>query len=80
MEWDLTNDKSRISEVMITAAAEGPQTIVNGEQRYTLTADAKPPPPRPGAPKTFKEWILNGPSLEGVDLERDRTPDRDIEF
>ena len=27
-------------------------------------------------PISIKDWILNGPSLEGVDLERDRGPAR----
>ena len=33
----------------------------------------------PRASRDFKDWLLNGPSLEGVDLERDRRPAREID-
>ncbi|MGF1633340.1 MAG: ribbon-helix-helix domain-containing protein [Phycisphaerae bacterium] len=33
-----------------------------------------------GQGATLKDRILNGPSLEGVDLERDRSPARDAEL
>jgi antitoxin Phd len=77
MEWKLADAKNRLSELVTKASTEGPQTIrrhdatvvVISEETYrTLTGE------RP----TFKDLLLNVPSLEGVDLERDRSPMREV--
>ncbi len=47
--------------------------VVISKAEYDRLAPANPKP-------DFKEWLLSGPSLEGVDLERDRGPVRDIDF
>jgi prevent-host-death family protein len=69
-----------LDEVLDRIAADGPQVIdVSGrgkvvilqERDYRLLSERKP---------TFKEFLLNMPSLEGLDLTRDQTPARDIEI
>lgn len=74
MEWDLTDDKGKISEVLRLAASEGPQTIVQDGERFVVTRQ------RRDDPEGFKDWLLNGPSLEGVDLTRDKSPMREFEW
>jgi prevent-host-death family protein len=79
MEWKLADAKNRLSELVTKASTEGPQTIrrhdatvvVISEKTYrTLT----------GERRTFKDLLLNVPSLEGVDLERDRSPMREVDL
>ena len=79
MEWKLADAKNRLSELVTKASTEGPQTIrrhdaavvvVSEETYLTLTGE------RP----TLKDLLLNIPSLEGIDLERDRSPMREVEL
>lgn len=37
------------------------------------------PEPAEDAP-SFKQWLLEGPSLDGLDLERDRSPMREFDL
>lgn len=80
MEWRLADAKNRFSELVNRALSEGPQrvmrrddvVIVLAERDYEKLTGAKP---------SFKEFLLeNGPTLEGVDLERDPSPIRDVEL
>ena len=69
MIWQLQTAKQKLSEVVDRAIAEGPQTIsrrgkdtavVLSVQDYRrLTGD-----------DGFKEYLVSGPTLEGLDLER----------
>lgn len=82
MRWTLADAKNQLSEVVRRARDQGPQTIsvrgsdtaiVLSKQDYERLRD-------PERPKDFKAWLLGGPSLEDLDLERDRSPPRDVEL
>lgn len=79
--WQLQEVKARLSEVVKTAAKEGPQEItVRGETAAVLLSGkdfarlAKPKP-------RFVEFLRRSP-LAGTDLPlvRDRTTDRPVEL
>jgi antitoxin Phd len=80
MNWNLSEAKNRLSEVLTRAATEGPQTIRRRGENFVLLREAefeKLSGPRP----TFKDWLLNGPSLEGLDVpSRDRSVMREVEL
>jgi prevent-host-death family protein len=82
MTWTLARAKDNLSEVVRRATDEGPQVIsVRGKDAAVVISKAEYDRLAPANPKPdFKEWLLSGPSLEGVDLERDRGPVRDIDF
>jgi prevent-host-death family protein len=78
MEWRLADAKNRFSELVTKALVEGPQrvrrhndaVVVIAEQEYEKLSGK-----RPG----FKEFLMGaGPSLDGLDLSRDRSPMRDV--
>ncbi len=79
MNWNLAEAKNRLSEVVNRALSEGPQTItrrkdavvVLSAERYAELTGQRP---------SFKDFLLSGPSLEGLDLERDQSPMRDVEL
>lgn len=80
LEWRLAEAKNRFSELVTRALAEGPQrvrrhdaaVVVMAEQDYERLTGAKP---------NFKEFLLGGgPSFEGLDLTRDRTPIRRVKL
>jgi antitoxin Phd len=79
MEWKLADAKNRFSEVVTRALTEGPQrvrrrnetVVVISEKDYKRLSGERP---------DFIEFLLNIPRLEGVNLERDRSPMRDIDW
>lgn len=80
MDWRLADAKNRLSELVNRALAEGPQrirrrtdtVIVVAERDYDKLTGNRP---------DFKQFLLEkGPSLEGVDLTRHRSPMRDVKL
>ncbi|MDZ4113372.1 MAG: hypothetical protein U1E18_27780 [Brevundimonas sp.] len=59
---------------------EGPQAVaVEGHGRYMLVSETEFQRLSERKP-TFKEWLLSGPRLDDVEIERDRRPARDFTF
>lgn len=81
MNWSLAKAKDNLSEVIRRSRTEGPQEIsIHGQDAaVVLSAEDYSRLRDPRAPKDFKDWLLNGPSLEGVEIERDRRPSREID-
>ena len=76
MEWKLTEAKNRLSEVVSRALTDCPQRISRRNETVIVMSEsdyARLRGERPG----FIDYLLNGPSLDGVDIERDRAPMRD---
>ncbi len=80
MEWRLADAKNKFTELVNRALSEGPQrvtrrndvVIVLAERDYEELTGAKP---------SFKEFLLqDSPTIDGLDLERDRSPMRDVEL
>ncbi len=86
MEWKLDDANNRFGEVMDLPLKEGPQRVSRShdavvvisaneyEQLAGKTATKKV------AGRSFKDFLLNGPSLKGLDLERDQSPMRDVDL
>lgn len=57
--------------------------VARGES-ITVTRHGKPVarivPELPEGAPSFKNWLLEGPSLEGLDLERDHSPMREADL
>jgi len=74
MEWRLADAKNRFSELVSRALAEGPQRVVRRNEAVVVVAQRdyeRLTGKRPG----FKEFLMGeGPSLQGLDLTRDRSP------
>lgn len=80
MEWRLADAKNRFSELVNRALAEGPQrvrrhkdaVVVIAERDYETLSGARP---------SFKKFLMSGkPSLERLDLRRDRSTIRDVKL
>ena len=75
-EWSIADAKSKLSEVLNRAEQEAQiitrrgrlYVVMKGEQYERLMGNAP----------NLKDLILNGPSLEGIDLERDPSPSREF--
>ena len=79
MEWQLADAKNKFSEVFNRAIDEGPQFVTRrGQEVVVLSKDEYLR--LTGEKPSFLDVLMSGPSLEGLDLERDRSPVRDIDL
>ncbi|MDG3008332.1 type II toxin-antitoxin system prevent-host-death family antitoxin [Paludisphaera mucosa] len=79
MTWNLADAKNRLSEVVNLALSEGPQTITRRKDAVVVIS-AEKYAELTGQRQSFKEFLMGGPSFDGLDLERDRSPMRDVEL
>ena len=77
MTWKLAEAKNRLSELVNKTLSEGPQTITRRKDEVIvlskdefLRLQGKQP--------SFADFLMNGPSLEGVDLQRDEDEMREV--
>ena len=78
MEWKLADAKNRLSELVKRVKAEGPQWIRRRNDAFVLL-DADEYQELIGQRPTLKQMLMDAPSMEGIDLERDRSPMRGFE-
>lgn len=79
MNWQLAEAKNRFSEVVRLALSNEPQritrrgeaVIVISEEQYQSMSGKKP---------SLVDYLIDAPSLEGLDLERDKSLMRDVEL
>lgn len=79
MTWNLADAKNRLSEVLNLALTEGPQTITRRKDAVVVISVEKYEE-LIGRRQSFKDFLMNGPSFEGLSLERDRSPMRDVKL
>jgi prevent-host-death family protein len=79
MTWKLAEAKNRLTEVVNRALTEGPQTITRRNDTV-IVISAKKYKELTGKRPSFKEFLLQGESFEGLDLTRDQSPMRDVDL
>lgn len=79
MNWNLAEAKNRLSEVVNLALSEGPQTITRRKDAVVVIS-AERYSELTGQRSSFKDFLLGGPSLDGLDLGRDTAPMRDVDL
>jgi len=77
MDWLLAEAKNRLSEVMTLALTSGPQKIKRRNQAVIILSEGDYER-LTGVRPSFKDYLMQGPSFEGLDLTRDDSPSRDI--
>jgi len=79
VNWNLADAKNRLTEVVNLALSEGPQTITRRKDAVVVIS-AERYAELTGQRQGFKDFLMSGPSFEGLDLERDPSPMRDVEL
>jgi len=80
MEWRLADAKNRFSELVNRALAEGAQRVLRRDDAVVVLAE-RDYQKLTGKRAGFRGFLLGkGPSLEGLDLTRDRSPVRSVKF
>jgi len=76
-QWKLADAKNKFSEVVDRALNEGPQRVVRRDGAVIVISEKDY---EAMAGESFKDFLLNGPNLTGVDLRRDKSPGREVRF
>jgi prevent-host-death family protein len=76
MEWKLADAKNRFSELVSLALSEGPQLVVRRDDTVVVVSK-RHYEQLAGKRRSFKQFLMEGPDLEGLDLKRDRSRMRD---
>lgn len=79
MEWQLADAKNRFSELVTRALQMGPQRV-RRRNEAVIVISAREYEALAGERISFKEYLMRGESLEGVDLERNRSPMREADL
>ena len=77
MDWKLADAKNKFSEVVKRALTEGPQRVTRRDDAVVILSEAdyeRLAGHRPG----FRDYLMSGPTLVDVDLNRDRSAMREI--
>ena len=77
MDWKLAEAKNKFSEVVQRALTEGPQRVMRRRDAVVVLAEEEYER-LAGSRLSFKEFLLNAPDMDGVNLERDKSPMRDV--
>ncbi len=85
MPWKLQDAKQRFSELVRRTLEEGPQVVTRHGRDVVVVIPADEYERLTGDPdedkgRDTKEFLLSGPELPELDIRRDRTPMRTIEF
>lgn len=79
MEWHLAEAKNKFSELINLALSDGPQRVIRRNDAVIILAQ-KDYDQLIGKHPSFKDFLLDKkePTLEGIDLSRDRSTMRDV--
>lgn len=77
MEWQLADAKNRFSELVSQALRVGPQRVRRRNESVVVISATEYEQLK-GERASFKDYLLIGETLEGVDLARDRSPMREV--
>ena len=79
MEWQMADAKNRFSEMLNLASSQGPQRVRRRKDAFMVVTEEEWER-MSGKRPDFKEYLMSGPSFDGVDLTRDPSPMRDVEL
>jgi prevent-host-death family protein len=80
--WQVAEAKNKFSELLTRAETEGPQRVSRRGRTFVVLSEAEYErlTAKPEKKMSLGEYLLQGPSFEGVDLSRDRSPPREVSF
>jgi prevent-host-death family protein len=80
MSWHLADAKNRFSELVNRALRGEPQVVVRRREAVVVVA-RRDYQKLTGERMSFKQFLLGeGPSFQGLDLRRDKSPMRNVKL
>lgn len=80
MSWQLQEAKQRFSQLVRATLEEGPQVVTRHGEEVVVVISAQDYRRAQEQKPDFKEFLLNGPDISQLDLDRPRQLPRDIDF
>ena len=80
MSWQLQEAKQKFSQLVRRALDEGPQIVTRHGEEVGVVLSAKEFRRLSGSTINFKEFLVSGPDLSLLDLERAKDLPRDIDL
>lgn len=77
MDWQLAEAQNKLSEIVTRAFTDGPQRINCRGQVVVVLAEAEYRR-LTGEHEALTDYLLSGPDLSDLDLERDPSPMREV--
>jgi prevent-host-death family protein len=77
MDWQLAEAKNQLSEVVTLALTDGPQRIRRRNQSVVILSEVEYQRLSCISPR-FKDYLMQAPSFEGVNVKRDESISRDV--
>lgn len=80
--WQLAEAKNKFSEVFTRALTQGPQRVRRRGETVVILAEAEYErlAGTPAKKMSLGEYLLRAPKVEGLVVERDRSPGREVDF
>ena len=79
MDWQLAEAKNKLSEVVTRALTDGPQRISRRGQVVVVLSETEYRR-LTGEHETLTDYLLSGPGLSDLDLERDPSSMREVDW
>jgi len=79
VSWQLQEAKQRFSELVRRTLEEGPQVVTRHGEEVVVVVPAEEYRRTEEKPN-FKEFLLSGPDLSVLDLERSKEMPRDVDL
>ena len=80
MIWQLQEAKQKFSQLVRRALEEGPQVVTRHGEEVVVVLSAQDFRRLQGSTLNFKDFLLSGPDLSLLDLERAPNLPRDVEL
>lgn len=80
MSWQLQEAKQKFSELVRQTIEEGPQKVTRHGEEVVVIVPAEEYRRLTGDKQSFKEFLMSGPDLSVLDLERPREFPREIDL
>ena len=79
MEWKAAEARHNFSEVLNQASVDGPQQIVRRDETYVVLTQEEYEQ-LAFKQRNFVNFLINGPAIDDLNLERDKSEMRDIDL
>ncbi len=80
MAWQVQEAKQKFSELVERAISDGPQTVTRRGVDVVVVMSVDEYRRIVAPRKDFKEFLMSGPDMSILDLERDQSLFRDVEL
>ncbi len=80
MTWQVQEAKQKFSELVRKAQQEGPQVVTRHGEEVAVLVSAETYRKLSGSGGDFKAFLLTGPDLSDLELERASDPARTVEL